>query len=197
MLALWIIIFTGFVRSSDETIYSCDPNASCGCSMNPSVVTRIVNGEEAGKSTWSWAVSISIRGSPCGGSILTESWIITAAHCVDGEQASDVVVFAGSNLMFGGNQSRIASHIIIHPNYTITNKIVENDIALIKLSSPFDMSDPQLKKICLPSDSSPIMIDNEMRYEWPVPGTTVNIFFSSKNIPNFFLDRLWPSDGVI
>jgi secreted trypsin-like serine protease len=186
MLALWIIIFIGLVRSSDETIYSCDSNASCGCSINPAVVNRVVNGEEARKSTWSWAVSISIRGNLCGGSILTESWIITAAHCVDGiQQESEVIVYAGSNLIFGGNHSRTASQIIIHPDYTTTMKTLENDIALIRLSSPFDMSDPQLKKICLPTASSQI-IGNGQLYEWPVPGTTVNIFFSSKKHSKVF-----------
>src|SRR5690349_18707897 len=73
----------------DASLYVCDKNmVPCGCS--PSTVeikARIINGENVIPYSWSMMVSLRVnqtsRESICGGTILSESYILTAAHCVD------------------------------------------------------------------------------------------------------------------
>lgn len=45
---------------------------------------RIVGGQEAERESWPWIVQLHYYGYPfCGGSILDEKTIVTAAHCCD------------------------------------------------------------------------------------------------------------------
>ena len=148
------------ITSSYAYTYSCNVSAACGCSLNPASLSRIVGGESAGTSTWSWTVSISIGGvSLCGGAILSNSWIITAAHCLSETVASSVTIYAGSNTRFSG-QSRKASRVIVHPDYDSRTKV--NDIALIQLSTPLNMTNA-VKTVCMPSVSSASLSAGE----WP------------------------------
>jgi len=175
MLRVLTIILIGIIRSSHQTVYSCNSNVSCGCSTNSATVTRIVGGENANSATWGWAVSISIDDIYlCGGSIISSSWVITAAHCVyGGYTASQITIYAGSTSRFVGTQTRVGSQLIIHPSYNPNTYV--NDIALLQLASPLIMSDPYVSAICLPSVSSSTLSAGE----WPSANTTVSNSFSS------------------
>jgi trypsin len=178
VLRVLTIILLGIVRSSHQTIYSCNAAASCGCSTQPVSITRIVGGENAGTATWGWAVSISIGNTYlCGGSIISSSWVITAAHCVTGYAASQITVYAGSITRFSGTQTRVGSKLIVHASYNPNTYV--NDIALLKLTTPLSMSDVHVSTICLPSVSAATLSAGE----WPPVGTSVS--YSS---PSFILD---------
>jgi secreted trypsin-like serine protease len=181
MLRLCVIILFSIIRSTYPTTYTCNPSLSCGCSTNSAVVTRIVGGEAASSSTWSWAVSVSIANTYlCGGSILSSSWVATAAHCVNGYSASQVTIYAGSTTPISGTQSSVGSKLVVNPNYSTTTYV--NDIALLKLATPLSLSDPAVSTICLPSISSATLSAGE----WPPVNTSVSNCFQSLIFYNLF-----------
>ncbi|CAF3502551.1 unnamed protein product [Rotaria socialis] len=167
MIIFYAVFQLVFIRSSQQHIYTCDSDTACGCSLNSVYISRIAGGETAWATTWGWAVSISIRGiSLCGGSILSSSWILTAAHCVSGVSTSQVTVYAGSNTKFAG-QSRVATSITVHPSYVSRTKV--NDIALIHLGTPLRMSSSLISAVCIPAVSSTTLSVGE----WPSAGLYV------------------------
>jgi trypsin len=173
MQFLCVVILFAVVRPTYQVLYSCNSTTVCGCSKNSATVTKIVGGEDAGIATWGWAVSLQIGpGNICGGSIISKSWIITAAHCFVGYTANQVTVYASSNLPWSGMQIRNVSQIIVNSGYD--NTIFINDIALLKLASPLNMSDPAISSICLPSVSASILAAGE----WPPINTNVSLFLS-------------------
>ena len=174
MLWFLLALLLSIVKSSHQTVYSCNAAASCGCSSQPVSTSRIVGGETAASATWGWAVSLHISGGYlCGGSIISNSWVITAAHCVDGVAPSEITIYAGSTRRWVGTQTRIVSQVIVHSNYNPSSYV--NDIALLRLASALNMSDPYVSAICLPSVSSSTLAAGE----WPTVATTVSNSFSS------------------
>ena len=139
---------------SEQKVYYCDSDAPCGCSRNPASINRILNREIAGVDTWSWATSLKIGRNLCGGAIISDSYILTAAHCVRRARPSDITVYIGSIYIFQGEPRRV-SRIYSHPHYYEDHfrRYVLNDIALLKLSTSLNMTDTKLAKVCLPSSN--------------------------------------------
>ncbi|NXC15057.1 TMPS2 protease, partial [Corythaeola cristata] len=114
---------------------------------------RIVGGSGAALGQWPWQVSLHVQGTHvCGGSIITHQWIVTAAHCVEG-QLSDPNswrVYAGvlnQNEMLLQNGYRV-QQIISHPDYDTDSK--DYDVALMKLQTALSFTDT-VQPVCLPN----------------------------------------------
>ncbi|KAF5903773.1 mast cell tryptase-like, partial [Clarias magur] len=46
--------------------------------------TKIVGGKDATPGSWPWQVSFQTQGSHfCGGSLINQDWILSAAHCFE------------------------------------------------------------------------------------------------------------------
>ncbi len=100
---------------------------------------RIIGGECAAPGAWPWQVALFGRSGPgkdyaamCGGSIIAERWVLTAAHCVP-FGASNMFIVEGAHHLGPGEGHRIAvQRVITHESWVA--ETLENDIALLELA---------------------------------------------------------------
>ncbi|KAL3276424.1 hypothetical protein HHI36_011809 [Cryptolaemus montrouzieri] len=116
---------------------------------------RVVGGKPSQPAAWPWVVSIYKNGIfHCGGVIINDLWIVTAAHCIDKYWQFYYEVQAGILRRFSYSpmeQTRWVVAAIAHDNYDKTN--LKNDIALMRLNSPVRYN-RYVRPICLPSETT-------------------------------------------
>ncbi|XP_017047214.1 chymotrypsin-2 [Drosophila ficusphila] len=97
---------------------------------------RIVGGEDAAEGVAPYQISLqgATNGAhSCGGAIIDERWIITAAHCTRGRQAAAFRVLTGTqDLRQNGSKYYYPDRIVEHSNYA--PRKYRNDIALLHLN---------------------------------------------------------------
>ncbi|KAK9981371.1 hypothetical protein ABG768_000911 [Culter alburnus] len=121
------------------------------CGSRPAVRSRIVGGNVSRPGQIPWQVSLHYQNQHvCGGSVISERWILTAAHCVFGfAQPVSWTVHAGMiDLPLSGSKALSVEKIICHANFRPEG--LSYDIALIKLKLPLSFND-QIAPICLPN----------------------------------------------
>ena len=120
---------------------------------------RIVNGEEANPHEFPWIVSLILPDGYwfCGGAILTEDFVITAAHCVEDMKPDEALIRIGDHDNSDPNdtehhkkQTIEIKKIKMHSKYD--PETANNDIALLKLKTKIDFQkfDGTVAPICLP-----------------------------------------------
>lgn len=131
------------------------PAETCDCGVKGQ--SRIVGGQAAGEMEWPWQVllaDISTKGGGehyCGATLLHPDWVITAAHCTNGRQASKIGVVLGqysSSTLSATAQVRRVAQIVQHPGFN--RSTINNDIALLKLDAPVTFTDT-IRPVCLPT----------------------------------------------
>ena len=138
------------VKKSDKCV--CGPIAD-------STRNRIVNGEEATPHEFPWIVSMIFPDGYwfCGGTILTEDYVVTASHCVDGMKPNAALIRIGdhdnddpNDTDYHEKQTIKIKKIIMHSKYDPNT--VNNDIALLKLGTKIDFKKfgGTVAPICLP-----------------------------------------------
>ena len=101
---------------------------------------EIVGGSNTTIQQHPWQVSLqTLDGFHfCGGSILTDTWILTAAHCVDGASPNRLRVRAGiTRQSQNAGQTRSVAEIFVFPGYIEPPQ--GHDAALLRLSTPLSL----------------------------------------------------------
>ncbi|XP_055619897.1 collagenase-like [Toxorhynchites rutilus septentrionalis] len=115
---------------------------------------RIINGKDAELGQFPYQAMLKIatpRGNAlCGGSLLSDEWVLTAGHCV--ENASSFEVTLGAvDFKDQGNDERVvmnSTEYTRHEQYQAGS--ATNDIALIRLPQKVQLSD-RIQPVKLPS----------------------------------------------
>jgi len=129
----------------------------CGPEMLESNQELIEAGQEIvggtattiGANPWQVSLQDSTGFHFCGGSVIDANWILTAQHCVTSGPPSRIE--AGTTNISGSGQIRSIAQLIKYPNYVDASK--GKDVALLRLSSPLDLSGANVQAIGLVTEA--------------------------------------------
>ncbi|XP_012892665.1 PREDICTED: chymotrypsinogen B-like [Dipodomys ordii] len=128
----------------------------CGIPAIPpklSGLPRVIGGEDAVPGSWPWMVSLRIPGDihSCAGVLISEEWVLTAAHCM--LEPVEKVVVGLFNLNDNGKNVQVLTiaQVFVHPNASVIP--VHDDIALLKLATPARFTDT-VSAVCLVCDEA-------------------------------------------
>ncbi|CAH9062453.1 hypothetical protein PSECIP111951_03656 [Pseudoalteromonas holothuriae] len=108
-------------------------------SSTPDMDINIVGGSETQPNSRSYQVALLMNGRQgCGGTLISQDWVLTAAHCVDSASTSSLTVRVGAHsISRNDGQTLRVSQIISHEQWRGANSIRSGyDIAVLRLASP-------------------------------------------------------------
>ena len=116
-----------------------------GLAPHVEVQTRIIGGELATVADWPWQIALyraNDKGEnnfSCGGSLIADRWVLSAAHCFSKRDAKlYTIVTRSDQIDFSaipkGAEAIKVSRLLVHKDYN--NETHENDIALLELAAP-------------------------------------------------------------
>ncbi|XP_043229462.1 transmembrane protease serine 9-like [Amphibalanus amphitrite] len=115
---------------------------------------RVVGGEEVAPGAYPWAafLVLTVQGQAgfiCGATVISRSYLVTAAHCVYRADAATVLLGYTSLREPGPHSVQVpAAEAVVHPGWSA--RFVTHDIALLRLQRPIEYSEA-VRPICLPT----------------------------------------------
>ncbi|XP_025833752.1 CLIP domain-containing serine protease 2 [Agrilus planipennis] len=149
------------------------PTENCGTIIND---FRITSGAKTGVKEFPWMALLAYLTKAgiefrCGGSLINDEYILTAAHCVESQELIGVRlgehdIQTDKDCDIHGEycappvQDFYIEDVIVHPDYKTSS--FSNDIAIIKLATKVNLTYDNVKPICLPiGDLSDLDLDGK------------------------------------
>lgn len=161
--------------------------SQCG-RMKPQISNYVANGKATSHVEWPWYVQLIIRSDAeayCGGTLISENFILTAAHCFDDIPAyalarSTTVLLKGVRIRSPVSRQKYkevkikATNVFIHPEYVPAMGSAEaaslgiepgprNDLAIIRIKVRSKEVLKQMTPVCLPANDYQVPIDTKCK----------------------------------
>ena len=165
----FIVLIVMLCNSCESNTISTEPTTRSTQTDSPTIIPGdlpepfIVGGDEVDPACpdCKYPFMVSLQGNGwghfCGGSLVREDWVVTAAHCVEGESPGGLQVKIGLHNVNGtsGAITRNVDQIIVHPNYSGWS--LDNDYALLHLTQPVTTFEPIQLVTDNSHDDEPVM----------------------------------------
>ncbi|XP_077762385.1 serine protease 27 [Canis aureus] len=141
-----LLLLLGFGAQGAEVSHVCG---------RPRMLNRMVGGWDALEGEWPWQVSIQRNGSHfCGGSLLTERWVLTAAHCFSNTSETSLyqVLLGARQLVRPGPHAVYARVKRVESNPLYRGMASSADVALVELEAPVTFTN-YILPVCVPDPS--------------------------------------------
>merc|ERR1711890_129940 len=118
--------------------------------------SRIINGVDAGHGEFPWQISLRFGryGHICGGTLIGKQHVLCAAHCFgQTKNPNSYTVRVGEwhlKRRDGSEEDHAVSEVHVHERYNYPKQF-NNDIAIMKLKNPVDLSGPYAGLACMPA----------------------------------------------
>jgi len=155
-------------QSCVPTYHPGPQNCSCGVQIKKQ---RIIGGTPAMEAEFPWIVALiyPLTGLPfCGGSILSSTTILTAAHCIPAGFQSITVAIPNGDPTLETAIKIETTNWQIHPNYG--GRKYYNDFAVLTLPTPVRFSEAILP-ICLPNPNEMFENTDAIAHGWGITST--------------------------
>lgn len=116
----------------------------------PEATPRIIGGTDAEPGQYPFMASLQSlqRGDNdrerhrCGATLISPSWVLTAAHCVDGLLPPQLAVLVGEHTLKTTPRRRVSNIKAIHVHPAFDARGLLNDVALVQLKRPVKGVEP-------------------------------------------------------
>eukprot|EP00092_Neocalanus_flemingeri_P107358 GFUD01137800.1.p1 GENE.GFUD01137800.1~~GFUD01137800.1.p1 ORF type:complete len:395 (-),score=97.10 GFUD01137800.1:165-1349(-) len=158
------------LQSAAQIKAAVDPSCRCGerqfSNFEQLFSTRVIGGEEAGVNEFPWAALLSIQArgkvpERCGGSLINDRFVVTAAHCIPLSADMDITVYLGEHNTRTSQETTTFKTTARpyryqkHWSYKLDRKKgnLVYDFALLELTEPVDWARyPHIRPVCLPGE---------------------------------------------
>jgi len=171
----------GFPLFATETLPCCNETTTttrdCTCGKTKTS-TKIVGGTETEVNQYPWIALLNLDGSQCGGSLIADKWVLTAAHCFYDPNTgtlrvtdpTKITITLGEHDQSITTESTLTKAITpdlqkLHDGYVFSSNV--NDIALLRLPAAEDLN--VYTPVCLPPTGADYVGKTAVVYGW---GTT-------------------------